>query len=130
MTVTIEVSFGELADKISILEIKAARISDHVKLANVSRELASLRAAWNAARLPVSDPVLQEACAALRATNERLWDIEDEIRAKERSREFDEAFIDLARRVYITNDQRADIKRRIDLLLGSRFTEEKSYQPY
>jgi len=123
--VSVPVSFGELLDKISILEIKSARMSDPGKLANVRRELAVLQHAWDthpAAALDVGN-----LCTGLRAVNEQLWDIEDAIRLKERTGAFDDGFIDLARSVYLHNDERARIKKQINLALGSGYVEEKSY---
>jgi hypothetical protein len=126
--ILVPVSFGELLDKIAILQIKSERIADPAKLANVRRELDALDATWAAhpaARVDVGD--LRER---LKAINESLWDIEDQIRAHERDRRFDDAFIRLARAVYVTNDERARIKKEINLRLGSAYVEEKSYQDY
>lgn len=129
MSIMIEVSYGELLDKITILEIKAARIRDAVKLANVARELTLLNKAWAMVETAEADTV-QEIKQALRETNEKLWDIEDDIRQKEREQSFDFEFVQLARSVYQVNDIRARHKRRVDELLGSRLVEEKSYAPY
>ncbi len=130
MTVRIEISCGELLDKITILEIKSARIDDPAKLRNIRTELEALTAAW--AALPGADdnPELVSLRADLKATNDKLWVIEDDIRELERMRCFDQTFIELARSVYITNDHRAALKKKVDLCLGSRFSEEKSYKPY
>lgn len=130
MSVQIEVSFGELLDKITILEIKRERIADPQKLANVMRELASLSTVWAKLELGAAAEAVGEARRALREVNERLWVIEDDIRELERQRRFDADFIALARSVYQVNDQRARHKRRVDELLGSRLVEEKSYAPY
>lgn len=130
MTAMIEVSFGELADKITILEIKSARITDPVKLTNVRNELNALSQVWDRIQRDQPSANVRDAKAALKSVNEQLWDIEDAIRAHESAKNFDAAFIDLARNVYITNDRRAKLKKHIDTLLGSRFSEEKSYQPY
>lgn len=130
MAVRIEVSYGELADKISILEIKVRHISDPAKLANITRELASLREAWADIPPPADSEALSATLEALAAINQRLWTIEDNIRDRERSKTFDHAFIELARSVYYTNDERARLKKKIDTLLGSRFSEEKSYHEY
>ncbi|MGD9600190.1 MAG: DUF6165 family protein [Gammaproteobacteria bacterium] len=130
MTARIEVSYGELVDKITILEIKSERIPDPAKLANVRRELAALRDAWEAIEPGAARDDVSAARAELRRVNAQLWDIEDAIRDHERSGTFDARFIELARSVYVTNDHRARLKKRIDTLLGSRFSEEKSYQPY
>ena len=124
----VEVSAGELIDKITILEIKAERIADPEKLTNVHRELRSLTATREKA-LDTS-PELDEFTAELRRINERLWQIEDDIRDCERNGDFGERFIDLARAVYRTNDRRAAAKRRINELLGSELVEEKDYADY
>ena len=124
----VEVSAGELVDKITILEIKAERIADPVKLANVHRELRSLTATRREA-LPGSQE-LDELSAELRRINELLWEIEDDIRDCERKSDFGERFIELARAVYRTNDRRAAAKRRINELLGSELVEEKDYADY
>jgi len=122
------VSFGELIDKITILEIKSERMTDAAKLANVRDELALLNALWQ--RDPASGTDIAAERAELKRINEALWEIEDEIRLKERDQAFDARFIELARAVYHTNDKRAAVKRAINLRLGSRLVEEKSYQDY
>ena len=127
-TVTIEIAPGELIDKITILEIKSERIEDTKKVANVRIELETLEASRDAT-LPAS-PDLTRLTAALKAVNEELWVIEDDIRDCERAEDFGPEFIRLARAVYKTNDRRAALKREINELLGSRLVEEKSYQPY
>jgi post-segregation antitoxin (ccd killing protein) len=127
-TVTIEVSAGELVDKITILEIKAARIGDAAKLANVQTELGLLSRA-RAGTLPPSAK-LDALTAELKAVNEALWEIEDAIRDCEAAGDFGARFVELARSVYRTNDRRAAIKRAINDLTGSRLVEEKSYKPY
>ncbi len=124
----VEVSAGELVDKITILEIKAERISDPDKLANVHRELSSLTATRRDA-IPGSGE-LDEFTAELRGINEQLWEIEDDIRDCERKRDFGERFVELARAVYRTNDRRAAAKRSINELLGSELVEEKDYADY
>jgi len=125
----VPLSPGELLDKITILRIKVARIQDAAKLANVKRELALLEQTWkDSGAAAVHDVALDER--ALENVNERLWDIEDRIRDKEARQTFDREFIDLARAVYICNDERAAIKKRINLQLGSRLVEEKSYKQY
>lgn len=126
--ISVPVSFGELLDKMAILEIKAERIADAAKRANVTRELDALSATW--AAHPASQQDVSALRAALKAVNERLWVIEDEIRAKERAQAFDAEFVRLARAVYFENDERADIKKRINLALGSTYVEEKSYADY
>jgi hypothetical protein len=125
--IEVPVSWGELVDKITILEIKNVRIGDPAKRANVARELALLGERLKTA--PVSD-ALSGLTAALKRVNEALWDIEDEIRDQERAGTFGERFIELARAVYRTNDRRSQLKREIDAALGSTIVEEKSYQPY
>lgn len=130
MSVQIEVSCGELCDKITILEIKSARMTDSVKLANVARELEGLNRVWNGLDLAAVADAVADTRRALREVNEKLWVIEDDIRQLERERRFDADFIALARAVYQVNDERARLKRRIDELLGSRLVEEKSYAPY
>jgi hypothetical protein len=122
------VSYGELIDKITILQIKLQEIKDDAKLANVRNELELLDATWkndSASNTDISDEM-----GRLLAVNKRLWDIEDRIRLKERAQEFDQDFIQLARSVYFENDERAAIKREINLKLGSTLVEEKSYQDY
>ncbi len=128
MSILIDVSFGELIDKITILEIKFARIDDAGKRDNVARELAILNDAWQ--RTGIDDAAIDAARTALKSTNERLWDIEDAIRLKEAAAAFDEEFVELARSVYRSNDERARLKREINERLGSALMEEKSYQPY
>ena len=126
-TVTVEVSPGELLDKITILEIKSQRISDAAKLRNVAVELRALEAARRA--LPES-PALAALAAELKAVNEALWRIEDDIRRCDRDGDFGPRFVELARSVYRTNDRRAALKRRVNELLGARIVEEKSYADY
>jgi hypothetical protein len=126
--ISVPISPGELIDKITILEIKAARISDAAKLANVRHELSLLKQTWESSAHAKRD--IAGEWARLRAINEKLWDIEDDIRDKERARAFDQQFIDLARAVYVTNDERAAVKREINTKLGSRIVEEKSYAKY
>jgi hypothetical protein len=124
----VPVSFGELIDKMTILEIKLAHIGDAGKLANVRRELELLGQTWQDA--PASRTDIADLRAALHAVNLRLWHIEDDIRDKERAQCFDDGFIRLARAVYIENDERARIKRAINERLGSTLVEEKSYADY
>ncbi len=126
--IRVPVSFGELIDKITILEIKCERIGDPGKLANVQRELDALNDTWS--RSPASSGDIAENRIALKAVNERLWDIEDHIRLKEAAQAFDAEFIRLARSVYFENDERARLKREINTALGSTLVEEKSYQDY
>jgi hypothetical protein len=127
-TITVEIAPGELIDKITILEIKQARLTDTDKVANVRRELAALVAARDRS-IPRSEE-LARLTAELKAANEALWDVEDEVRRCERAQDFGPRFIELARSVYRTNDRRAVIKRRINELLGAAFLEEKSYEKY
>jgi len=126
--ILVPISPGELLDKITILRIKAARMSDAAKLANVRLELELLERTWRESGAAGADLAAEER--ELQAVNERLWDIEDRIREKEAARDFGAGFVELARSVYIENDQRAAIKKRINVKLGSRIVEEKSYQPY
>lgn len=128
MQVRIDVGAGELIDKITILQIKAARIDDFAKLRNVRHELSILTAA--AARALTPSPRLEELTTRLRSVNETLWRIEDDIRECERGEDFGPEFVALARAVYRTNDRRADIKREINALTGSELVEEKSYAAY
>ena len=126
--IAVPVSFGELLDKVSILRIKSERMSDPAKLANVQRELDELCGTWGESTQSKID--IDELLAALKAVNERLWVIEDDIRLKEKAQAFDDEFIRLARAVYFENDERARIKKDINLALGSAYVEEKSYQDY
>lgn len=128
MSVLVELSYGELIDKITILEIKASRISETAKLANVRNELRILHAV-RAEKIPDTAD-LRGLTERLRETNERLWDVEDKLRKKEREKNFDSEFVELARSVYRLNDRRSRIKCELNEVLGSRITEEKSYQTY
>ena len=128
MNVNVEISIGEFFDKITILEIKKARIADADKLININKELDGLNILLTQQSFS-RDDVKQEVLE-LKAINEVLWDIEDDIREKESQKAFDDRFIELARAVYVTNDKRSDIKRDINLKLGSDFVEEKSYEEY
>lgn len=126
--IQVPVSFGELIDKITILEIKSRQITDAGKLANVRTELDLLNTTW--ASHPASKTDISAERARLLAVNEALWDIEDRIRLKEKAQAFDAEFIELARSVYFQNDERAAVKREINVKLGSQLVEEKSYQDY
>jgi len=126
--ILVPISPGELLDRITILRIKQVRILDAAKLANVKLELALLEQSWRDWGGTAQDVALDER--ALQNVNERLWDIEDRIRDKEAKQSFDRDFIELARAVYLANDERAAIKKRINLQLGSRLIEEKSYKQY
>ena len=128
MNLSVPIGPGELIDKITILEIKAERIASRDKLANVRAELAALVLARDAA-LPPS-PDLQALTVALRRVNEALWHVEDQLRDCERTADFGARFVALARSVYHTNDQRAALKRQINLLLDAQIVEEKSYATY
>lgn len=123
----VPVSIGELYDKITILEIKSARMSDPERVRNVEHELALLRALEQ--QLPAAEDDAAALIGELKRVNETLWDIEDAIRACERRQDFGAEFIELARSVYLTNDHRSAVKRRISLLYGSDIIEEKSYAP-
>ena len=126
--ILVPVSFGELLDKIAILQIKSERMTDAAKLANVRNELTALETTWEAH--PASRQDIDALRADLKAVNERLWVIEDDIRLQEKAQAFDAGFIRLARAVYFENDIRARVKKDINLALGSAYVEEKSYQDY
>jgi hypothetical protein len=126
--ILVPISPGELLDKITILRIKAQRMTDPAKLANVRHELELLEQTWRASAQAGVDVSGEER--ELETVNAKLWDIEDDIREKESQRSFDARFIDLARAVYINNDERAAIKRRVNQKLGSKIVEEKSYKDY
>ncbi len=128
MSIRVELSVGELLDKISILQIKAERIVDPAKLENINKELDVLMSLWKDSAYSKNN--LESETNELKAINEELWAIEDKIRDKERNQVFDKGFIELARAVYITNDKRADIKRIINSKTGSELIEEKSYSDY
>ena len=125
---TVQVSWGELIDKITILEIKEERLKSKEAAANVHRELAVLVKVVN--NILSQRPDLACLKEQLRSVNATLWDIEDRIRAKEAAKSFDQQFIELARAVYINNDKRGDLKRQINALLNSELVEEKQYTPY
>ena len=126
--IQIPVSPGELLDKITILRIKSRRMTHPDKLVNVRRELEGLEKIWKSSANAAVD-VTADVDGLLKV-NERLWKIEDDIRDKERAQAFDAEFIRLARAVYVENDERAAIKRRLNLTLGSGLIEEKSYRKY
>ncbi len=128
MPILAPVSAGELIDKITILRVKALRIGDPAKEANVQTELALLEE--TAARELPHSPELEDLITQLTEINAALWDIEDGKRDCERRQDFGPAFVALARRVYIDNDRRAAVKRQINTLVGSEIVEEKSYKPY
>lgn len=121
----IEISIGEIVDKLSILQIKTAFIKDEEKLNNVKKEYDYLYdIVFNEMKIEQSD------FFDMIAINQKLWKIEDDIRDKERNKTFDNEFVDLARSVYFTNDERAEVKKLINLKYGSSFVEEKSYSNY
>jgi len=126
--IRVPISPGELLDKITILRIKAQRMTDPGKLANVRIELDALEETWEASAYAAAD--VGADVSALLAVNERPWTIEDDIRGKERAKAFDAEFVRLARAVYVENDERAAIKRRLNVKLGSSLVEEKSYAQY
>ena len=126
--IKVPVSPGEVLDKITILEIKSERMTDAEKVANVRVELELLQKTWNDTIRDTDD--IQKLHAQLKEINEALWEIEDDIRDKERAKEFDDRFIELARAVYVTNDRRSEVKKQLNLHLGSEIIEEKSYQDY
>ena len=124
----VPVSPGEVLDKITILEIKSERMTDPEKVANVRVELGLLQETWNEIIRDTKE--IQNLHSQLKEINEALWEIEDDIRDKERAKEFDERFIELARAVYVTNDRRSEVKKQLNLHLGSEIIEEKSYKDY
>ena len=127
-SILIPISPGELLDKITILEIKSKRIESVEKKLHVNKELALLNAVWHES--VASDTELVSMREELKSINESLWVIEDDIREEERNKRFGDRFIELARSVYVTNDQRANVKKRVNLHLNSEIVEEKSYQDY
>ncbi len=127
MTLQIPVSWGELSDKMSILRIKMEKITDQSKLINIDHELTLLEQCR--AKAEESDQLLQYE-RELKQVNQKLWEIEDDIRICEKNADFGLQFIELARAVYKTNDKRAGLKYKINMLLGSEIIEEKSYEDY
>ena len=125
---TIEVSWGELIDRITILEIKEQRLTSQAAAENVRNELAALTRVFEG--LTPRPAELDALKRDLKAINGALWDIENRTRAKEAAKVFDQEFIELTRSVYLNNDKRAGIKRRINELLNSGLVEEKQYTPY
>ncbi len=119
------ISIGELVDKITILEIKKNKLQNS-KLENVLKELSFLRKLMEKHQIEIADDLFSQ----LKEINLTLWNIEDQIRIKEKNKEFDNIFIELARSVYLKNDKRAKIKKRINRLSNSEITEEKSYTEY
>lgn len=123
----VEISDGELLDKISILQIKSERIADESKLKNIRTEYEELTRIGSKL---LEDSEVFALYNKVKEVNEALWDLEDDIRMKEKAKLFDEEFIRLAREIYRTNDKRAEVKKEINLLTGSLFVEEKSYEQY
>ena len=128
MQLQVPVSVGEVLDKITILQIKLAHISDANKRVNIQNELDALLPLVAGDGFTTTE--MQGLMAELKSVNEALWDIEDDIREKEAAKSFDAEFIKLARAVYVTNDKRAEIKKQINLATGSALIEEKSYESY
>jgi hypothetical protein len=128
MSINAPVSWGELVDKVTILEIKLARLANPSQLENVRRERAALEPFCERARQ--ARPEVAPLIIELQKVNEALWEIEDEIRDHERQKDFGPRFIELARSVYRSNDHRAALKRQVNLLLDSELVEEKSYTAY
>ncbi len=127
-TPLVPVSWGEVFDKLTILRIKEERIEELEKLVHIRREKAYLEEAVK--ELVNFSTQAKKLVQDLQGVNEQLWDIEDKIRDHERQKLFDSGFIELARKVYMTNDKRSALKKQLNLLLGSELVEEKSYQPY
>jgi hypothetical protein len=128
MSIKMDVPLGEFVDRLTILEIKSERLTDPEKLKNNNHHLENLRGTWQ--QSDYADADISSHFAALKAINEKLWEIEDDIREKEANGSFDDEFIDLARAVYLNNDERARIKNEINKQFKSEFTEEKSYTEY
>lgn len=124
----VEVSNGELLDKFSILKIKLEKINNEFKLINIKNEIDTI--SKNCEEIIQSDLRLSVIFDELVSVNESLWDIEENIRIKEKEKEFDSEFIELARRVYITNDIRFTLKNKINIITLSKLVEEKSYESY
>ena len=124
--ILIPVAPGELIDKVTILQIKSERINDEGKLENIKKELSLLTNICLKHEISLDNNLVLE----LKKINETLWEIEDDIRDKERKKSFDDEFIKLARAVYVTNDKRCVVKNEISKLIGSEFLEEKSYSEY
>ncbi len=128
MTIKVDISVGEFLDKVTILEIKSERIKEQSKLDNVNKELNLLKDIWSQSEFASAD--ITDEMTRLKNINVKIWEIEDDIRDKERDRCFDEGFIELGRSVYYSNDERAAIKKELNLKLGSGLVEEKSYSDY
>ena len=125
----IEVSNGEILDKITILVIKSKKITDPTKLKNINNELDELKSFLDVVNYE-SNSTVNSLVKELESVNEKLWNVEDKLRDKERSKQFDDEFIKLARDVYFTNDERAKIKKNLNEVTNSKLVEEKSYQKY
>ena len=125
----IEVSNGEILDKITILVIKSKKITDPTKLKNINNELDELKSFLDVVGYE-SNSTVNSLVKELESVNEKLWNVEDKLRDKERSKQFDDEFIKLARDVYFTNDERAKIKKHLNEVTNSKLVEEKSYQKY
>ena len=125
----IEVSNGEILDKITILVIKSKKITDLTKLKNINNELDELKPFLDVVNYE-SNSTVNSLVKELESVNEKLWNVEDKLRDKERSKQFDDEFIKLARDVYFTNDERAKIKKNLNEVTNSKLVEEKSYQKY
>lgn len=130
MLIQAPISLGELIDKITILEIKAANIDDKAKLKNVTQELNILNKKVDELLDSAAQAKLSPLKQSLKSINQELWIIEDDIRDCEREKDFGDTFVQLARSVYFTNDKRAGIKKDINLAFGSELVEEKSYKTY
>lgn len=128
MSVLLEISIGDFLDRLSILEIKLEKIADKQKRLNIEKEHRVYLSRLENAQYPKNE--VKQLLNKLREVNLRLWEVEDEIRLKEKHRQFDERFIELARSVYKTNDLRAKLKRQANETFGSELVEEKSYQDY
>ena len=128
MKISIPVSLGELVDKITILEIKANKISDSNKLKNINNELEALLLVL--IKINKDEKIFKGLYSDLKKVNQELWEIEDKIRNLEKNKVFNEEFIEVARSVYIKNDKRFDLKNKINNLFDSEYKEEKSYEDY
>ena len=123
--INVPISVGELIDKITILEIKKDKLKN-LKLKNILKELSFLRAVLEKNSIFIPDEIYFQ----LKSTNLKLWDIEDKIRIKEKNKEFDNEFIELARSVYLNNDRRSETKKELNIMFNSEIIEEKSYEIY
>ena len=126
MEIQIPISVGELIDKITILEIKIEKVNNQIKKINIKKELTELTKIFNDLKNTELDPMYRQ----LKIINKKLWDIEDEIRVHEKNKNFNDEFIELARSVYVTNDERFEIKSKINNLYDSDIVEEKLYEEY